>query len=372
MPTPNSSEIVSVLINGAVHSQWESYDLESDLMTPADAWRVDVGLQANQLPDFVQPWAEVTVKVGNDTVLKGRVDEISDSVDKHSHSLSISGRDYAAILVDCSAPIFVSRQATLDEIITKVIRPLGIIKYIIDADSTRTREKINVEPGDKAWDVLQNSAEANGLFPWFSPEGTLIVGGPDYTQAPVATLVMRRDGKGNNIESITRRRNVTNQYSKVTVLGQTHGTETGQGKHALSSYAIDKGVTFNRPNIVVDHECDNTAIANDRARKLVADGQLSSFDLSIKVKGHRTDSGVLWTPGQRVQVLSEPHGINGIYFLMARRFTGGRDQASNTELTLKPDGVWVLDAHPHKRKHRRGKNSTGGTGEIVILPKAAT
>lgn len=365
MPTQPSSDMVAVLINGQAHSQWESYDLESDLMTPADAWRVDIGLGANQLPDFVVPWAEVVVKIGNDTALKGRIDEISDSVDKHSHNLSLSGRDGAAILVDCSAPIFVSRQATLAEIIAKVIRPLGITNFKIDAASSRTREKINVEPGDKAWDVLQNVAEANGLWPWFSPDGVLIVGGPNYTQVPVATLVMRRDGKGNNCESITRRRNITNQYSQITVLGQTHGTETEMGKHALSATAKDSGVTFYRPNIIVDHESDNTAVANDRARKLVADGKLSSFDLTIKVAGHRTEGGVLWMPGQRVQVISEPHGINDIYFLMARRFTGGRDQGTSTELTLKPDGVWVLDAHPHKRKHRRGKNSTGGAGEIV-------
>lgn len=363
MPTQSSTrsnnDVVSVLINGQAHSQWESYDLESDLMTPADAWRVDVGLKAKQLPDFVQPWAEVTVKIGNDTVLKGRVDEICDEVSKTSHTLNISGRDGAAILVDCAAPIFVTRQATLSEIIAKVVRPLGIIKIKVDADSSRTREKINVEPGDKAWDVLKNIAEANGLWPWFTPDGTLVVGGPDYTKPPVATLVMRYDGKGNNIESISRHRNITNQYSKITVLGQTHGTEAEQGKHALSSSWSDSGVSFNRPNIVVDHECDNAAVAKDRARKLLADGQLSGFELNIKVKGHRTVDGVLWMPGQRVQVLSEPHGINGIYFLMARRFTGRRGQGSHTELTCKSDGVWALDAHPHKRKHRRGKNDAG-------------
>lgn len=368
MPTPNNNEVVSLLINGQAHDQWQSYDLESDLMTPADAWHVQVGLKVNQLPDFVQPWAEVMVKVGNDTVLHGRVDEVADEVTKSSHNLSLSGRDLAGILVDCSAPIFVTRKSTLSEIIAKVVRPLGIIKHKIDADSTRTREKINVEPGDKAWDVLQNAAEANGLWPWFSPDGTLIVGGPDYSTAPVASLSLKRDGKGNNIESISRRRNISSQYSQITVLGQTHGTEIEQGKNGLVASAKDASLGFNRPNIVVDHESDSSAVATDRARKLLADGRLSSFDLSIKVRGHRTENGTLWTPGQRVQVLSEPHGLNGIYFLMARRFTGGKDQPTLTELTLKEDQVWVPDAHPHKRQHRRGKNNTM---EIINVAQAA-
>jgi len=357
MPMP-ANEIVSLLINGRVHDRWESYEIDSDLQTPADAWHVTLGLRTNELPDFVKPWDTVVIKVGNDTVMTGRVDEISDSIDKHSKTLTLSGRDYAAVLVDCAAPIFVARQITLEQIIAKVVRPLGIANVRIDADSTRTREKINIEPGDRAWDALQNAAEANGLFPWFTPDGTLVVGGPDYSTQPVATLVMRFDGKDNNCEHISRTRNVANQFSQITVLGQFHGTEHETGKHNIHSTVEDKAVTFNRPQIVVDHESDNIAVAKDRARKLLADGRLSAFDLIIKVKGHRiAKDGLLWTPGQRVQVESEPHGINGIYFLMARTFVGGRDDSASTELKLKEDGVWVLDAHPHKRKHRRGKNS---------------
>lgn len=369
MPTRanNSSgnELVSVMIDGKAHNQWESYDIDSDLMTPADAWQVSIGLKSNQLPDFVQPWSLVEVKVGNDTILTGRVDEITDSIDKHDHSLNLSGRDYAAILVDCAAPIFTTRTATLPEIVAKIVKPLGLNKIKIDAKASSTREKISVEPGDRAWDVLQNAAEANGLWPWFSPNGTLIIGGPDYTKPPVATLIMRRDGKGNNTLSISRSRNVTNHFSTVTVLGQTHGTETESGKHSIKATAKDDGVTFSRPQIVIDHELDNTALATARARKLLADSMLSVLDLHIKVSGHRiTQNGQLWEPGQRIQVESEPHGIKGIYFLMGRRFSKSRSDGTKTELRLKQDKLWVLDAHPHKRRHRKGKNNIG-SGAII-------
>ncbi len=362
---PTQVDDVSVLIDGKTHSQWESYDIDSDLLLAADAFQVTIGLKDKQMPDFVQPWSVVEVKVGNNTVLTGRVDQIEDAVNKKSHSLNLSGRDYAGILVDCAAPIFSTRLSTLQEIAAKVIRPLGLTKIRIDADSTRTREKISVEPGDRAWDVLAHAAEANGLWPWFSPDGTLVIGGPDYSNPPVATLVMRRDGKGNNIESITRSRNVVGHFSQLTVLGQTHGTETEGGKHALSAMVKDDGAKFYRPQIVVDHEVDNAGVAKDRARKLLADGMLSALDLTIVVSGHRiTKNGLLWEPGQRIQVESEPHGINDIYFLIGRRFKKNRSEGTTTELRLKQDGLWVLDAHPHKRKHRRGKNSIG-PGEIV-------
>ena len=75
--------------------------------------------------------------------------------------------------------------------------------------------------------------------------------------------------------------------------------------------------------------------------------------MTATVRGHRTDEGVLWTPGQRVFVKSEPHRLDGIYFLMARRFTGDKTVGQRTQLTLKEDRVWVLYAHPSKhRRHR--------------------
>ena len=84
------------------------------------------------------------------------------------------------------------------------------------------------------------------------------------------------------------------------------------------------------------------------------------------MNGHRTDDGVLWTPGQRVTVKSDPHQVDGIYFLMARSFTCDKINGKRTQLTLKEDGKWVLDAHPSKRRHRRDKNSM--PGQIVDLP----
>ena len=55
---------------------------------------------------------------------------------------------------------------------------------------------------------------------------------------------------------------------------------------------------------------------------------------------------------------------------MARKFSGGRDRGAVSELTLKEDRVWTLDAYPHKRKHRHGKNST--PGEIHAVPGSAS
>lgn len=368
MPTlnnPRAEAKVQLLIAGKVHEDWESYDVDSDLLIPADAWRVTLGLRGGQLPPEVSAGAAVEVRVGEERVMMGRVDEVCHRVDKHEHGFTLSGRDKAADLVDCSAPIFTKRQVTLAEIATALTRQFGIKNLRIDAASTRTREKVNVEPGDTAWDALAHAAEANGLWPWFEPDGTLVVGGPDYSKPEVATLILRRDSQGNNVESLDLRRSISERYSHVTVLGQTHGTETETGKNALHATWKDNEMVaiVYRPKIVIDHESDNTGVAEDRAKKLISDARLNGFSLTSRVKGHciiapgQPADGKLWSPGQRVHVVSDVHGLDAAFFLIGRRFTGGRREGAMTELRLVEDKIWVIDAHPHKRKHRRGKNS---------------
>jgi len=363
MPTPTDRR-VRLLIGGQYHEDWETYDVDSDLLIPADAWHVTMGLRQGDLPASGSEGAAVEVRVGTERVMTGRIDEICDRVSKHEHTLMLSGRDKAADLVDCSAPIFTKRQATLGEIMAALTKPFGITGHRIDADSTRVLEKVTVEPGDTAWDALAHAAEANGLWPWFEPDGTLVIGGPDYSQPEVATLILRRDGRGNNVESLERRRSIAERYSELTVLGQTHGTTHEEGKHAIGAKMTDNDMAAiaYRPKVVVDHECDNGGVAVDRARKLISDARLRGFSLTARVKGHaivapgQPADGKLWAPGQRVHVISEPHQIDAAFFLIGRRFTGGRQEGALTELRLVKDGIWVLDAHPHKRKHRRGKN----------------
>lgn len=351
---------VELLIAGKAHGDWETYELDSDLLTPADAWHVTLGMTGGQMPPDVATGAPVEVRVGGETVMVGYVDEIAHQISKTAHNFTLSGRDMASDLLDCSCPVFSMRQASLDQLIAAFSREFGIKKHRIDAKLARTRKKVAVDPGDTAWDALCHAAEANGLWPWFDPDGTLVVGGPDYSAREVATLILRRDGKGNNVISLNRTESMHERYSRVTVYGQTPGTDSSQAENALHDSATDAGVKRNRPKLVLDHEADSTAVCRDRARKLLADSRLHALTLTAAVKGHRiTADGLLWKPGQRVRVISDPHEIDSVYFLMARKFSGGRSEGTRTELTLKENGVWLPDAHPHNR-HRRGKNSIPG------------
>jgi len=372
-------DTVGLVIDGHEHRDWERYEVDSDLLTPADGWRVSIGLPDAKdgvvIPPYVRPWAPVTLTMRGAVIMRGHIDMVESSVGKGEHTLALAGRDLAAVLVDCSAPVFAARQCGLEEIVAKMVRPLGITSIKVQA-GVATHDKISVDPGMTAWDALQRVCEQNGCWPYIDPDGTLIIGGPDYTDAtnpPVGQLTLRHNGKGNNVLRLAEKRGIQERHSPVTVLGQAHGSEHSAGAHNLRATATDTAADApaNRPKIVVEADCDNVAHAQRRARKIISDGKLAAFEIQAVVRGHRvlgqpiaSSTGILWTPGQRVRVLSEPHGLDGVYYLMRRAFLGGRDSGQTTELTLKPDGLWQPDVGHHKRHKYKAK---AGAGEIVDL-----
>lgn len=348
MPTPDNT--VTLLINGKTHGQWTNYDIVSDLLTPADDFSVTLGRPVDAKPDAVRAGDKVEVRVGGDTVLSGRIDRVQTVTEKGGKTLTIQGRDDAGVLLDCSAPLFNAQDMDLNQIIEKIVKPLGLAKIRIDAAKTDKTHKVQIEPGSRAWDALLEYAEANGLWPWLEPDGTLVIGGPDYTAAPVAELVLRTNGQNNNIKRLEVNRDMAARYSEVTVLAQSHS-----GKNNIKATAKDESVKLHRPLIVTEPDIDSQAQAQRKAKKRLADSRLEGLTITATVQGHRTDDGTLWQPGQRINVLSEPDGIDAVYFLMARTFTGGRGQPTETVLTLKEDGAWVLDADPPKKKQGAGK-----------------
>jgi len=58
-----------------------------------------------------------------------------------------------------------------------------------------------------------------------------------------------------------------------------------------------------------------------------------------------------------VNIVSEPHGLNATYFLMARTLRLKRSGGAITELRLREDKTWVLDGNPTKKGKKRKSNA---------------
>ncbi len=244
---------------------------------------------------------------------------------------------------------------------------------MLKAENNPTLDKVDIEVGETAWQAAIRCANSAGLHLWFDAQGTLIVGGADYSTPPVATLCCLKDGKRNNFEQADLTYDVSQQFSEITFLAQRHGRAGDDNKNDLKWVYKNESMTTYKPKTVVVPDVENLEALKKWAKKYISDSILEGFTLTIIVPDHKTQSGQLWTPGQRVHVICEEYDIDAIFFLMGRRFTLSHSGGTQTELRLKQDGIWTPDAYvakaekARKRKGKKGKNeplmATTGNGQ---------
>lgn len=347
---------IAIRVGGQEHRDWESYSIDSDFLIPADAFDLTVGLHygATEIPDLSGESCEVLIN--DQVVMTGIIDNQSDDKSKGRRDLRLSGRDLAGLLVDCSAPQLNVKGMTVLAAAKKLVEPWPqIAKVELRAEKNDTLDKIDIEPGKTVWQALTHIANSVGLHPWFTPDGVLVVGGADYSSEPVATLCWSRDDKRRNVQQLNIERGVENRYSEVTFLGQSHAKRGDSSKHDLKWVHKDQSMSLHKPKTVVIHDAENLAALQKQAKKQLSDWRLEGFTLTITVGDHKTQSGVLWQPGQRVHVIDEEEGIDAVFFLMGRRFGLSRMDGTITELCLKEDGVWTPDAYQAKAEKARAR-----------------
>lgn len=359
---------ITVEVDGKAHNSWKSYDIDSDFLIPADAFKFDLGVPSNStvLPDF--SGAEVKVRINGELVMTGIVDTTQHTISKTNRTYSLNGRDRASILVDCSAPITNVKGLTVLDAVKKIVEPLGIKKVALRAENNPTLDKVDIDVGETAWNAAMRCANSAGLHLWFEPNGELIVGGADYSTPPVATLCCMKDGKRNNFEQADLTFDVSNRFSEVTFLAQSHGKQGQDNKNDLKWVYHDPEMTIYKPKTVVVSDVDNLEALQKWAKKYIADSMLEGFTLTIVVPDHKMQDGTLWQPGQRVHVICEEYEIDAIFFLMGRRFTLSRNGGTQTELRFKQDGIWTPDAYSakaEKARKRKGKKGKKNQGDLI-------
>lgn len=365
---PYENDVV-VEIDGKSHNNWKSYDIDSDFLIPADAFAFDIGVPSDStvLPDY--SGAEVKVRINDMLVMTGIVDTVQHGISKTNRTYRLNGRDKASVLVDCSAPITNVKGLTVLDAVKKIVEPLGIKQVQLKAENNPLLDKVDIDVGETAWNAAMRSANSAGLHLWFEPNGVLIVGGADYSTPPVATLCCMKDGSQNNFEQADLSFDVSNRFSEITFLAQSHGKQGQDNKNDLKWVYKDSEMTTYKPKTVVVSDVDNLEALQKWAKKYIADSILEGFTLTIIVPDHKMQDGTLWQPGQRVHVICEEYDIDAIFFLMGRRFMLSRQGGTQTELRFKQDGIWTPDAYSakaekaRKRKGKKGKKKKNN-GEL--------
>lgn len=362
---------VRLIAAGRELTRWLSYEIDSDMMTPADAFHLAASNAGGVMVGVVEPEQEVRVVVDGAVVLLGRVDEVAYEGTADGATVQITGRDRGRYLVDCSAAVVSLQNQTLKTLAEALAGngtaakpgPGWIPVWQVSGNRALPAvKKAKVDPGDSVLDVLTRYAEAAGMIIWLDEQGRGIIGRPDYTQKPLFSIYRylpssemrsRNNTLSGTVTSSTRER-----FSQVAVLSQVANRKSaaglfsggsrslfstrGRSASKLRGVALDAALVaanVHKPRCVTG-QCANTAQCSAKATETVQRAQFEGWTATYTVKGHG-QGDELWRVNTLCTLIDELAGVTGLRTLVSRRRFVGGERGQTTEITLHEAGVWL-------------------------------
>lgn len=330
---------VEIKLSGVLLTEFESYFIESDIYNAADAFR----LELRQHSIEIKPGTRCEIFVNDTLEMTGIVDRISRDYDKGSINLTLEGRDLMGPVVDSCVEEFIDLEnitlKTLAEYLLKKV-PFINRKGIEYSKGHKAKDsedrQMRAEPGDTVFEVLRRFALSRGLLFFSMPDGRMLFGKPTEKGDIEFHLICRESGESNNTMQGRMTEDISQRYSKVTVLGQRQGhDELSVDQVNILATATDKDFPFYKPFVTtMNHDAESPL----RLAKLTLERQrFEGFVLEYTVSGH-SQGGKNFTVNSLCRVEDEVLGVNGVYLIYARTFEGGR-KGFTTRLRLGLPGV---------------------------------
>jgi len=293
-----------LLVATSIYGGWQRVSVTRSIEQVANSFELEVTErwpgQSTSRP--IRPGEECTLKLDDETVITGYVDDAEPTYDRQSHGISVRGRDATGDLVDCSA-IHKTGQwtnASLDRIATDLCAPFKIgVK--VETDVGDPFPSFKIEPGETAFECIERAARLKAVLLIADGAGNLVITRAGKTKSGTALV------EGENILSARGQFSWKDRFSLYTVKGHDRIALDGDAvdSHVAPAATVkDEAITRYRPRIVLADDHGNKTRFRDRAEweKNVRMGR--GLRGSITVQGWRDAQGKLWQPNTLVDVTS--------------------------------------------------------------------
>ena len=298
------SNDVALLVNGIEYSGWESVKITRSLETAAASFEVSIfdKWDASKGPWPIFDQDEVKVYVGPDILIDGYVDKVALSISADAHSMSVSGRDRTADLIDCSVEM---RPGTfnnkrIEDIAQALALPYGV-SVVTDQDTGPVIAAFKLFPGEKVHEAISRAAIAKNLIVCSGFSGRLALTRSGEKRATDAIL------EGKNLLSGTADATSVDRFSDYTVEGQSNGQ--GLAKNGMIGKYHDSGVHRYRPLMIHAEQKATTEYVTLRAQWEARSRAAKAKSANVTVVGWRQSDGNLWQTNRLVSVTSPSLGL---------------------------------------------------------------
>ncbi len=362
---------VSLKVNGVKYKFWTSVSITSELNTIAPAFSVNAFSKSSLMIDGLKSGRPVTVKIGEDTVLTGYIEQTPVSYSATSANVGIAGRSKTCDLIDCTVMVddpnisyekpntsnsnYVScpqnaateyKNVALETIIAQLIMPYGI-KLVNETKPLTKKRNFSAKHEDTVLKALQNLTSTENLLFYGNEKGDLVVTEKGKLTADDALVL------GQNILTGDASFDASKIYKYYRAVGQDKGA-TGKTGHDASSHnyiAVDDNVSRTR---LLTKKVQGVA---DTAKcKVTAEGDRDYnrdqyFKITYKVQGWRQSTGKLWKINSLVDIKDDFLGIDTQR--SQKIFNLTENEGMTTTLDMIPPNGWRLETENDKEDPKK-------------------
>lgn len=335
------SEII-LTVNNTEFASWKDASINTGIeqlagkfdLTFSDRW----SRQRQKMP--FSPGDECKVFADDNLVIAGFVDDITNEISGTSTRDGVSGRDYTADLVDCSAANEPDefKDINLRDLATKLCSPFNI-RVFQDADTGEKFPVFKIQHGETVFEALERAARMRGI---------LLVSAKDkglFLTSPGVGTMQDNLIQGQNILAASKTVSYANRYSRYSVKGQQGGI--GLDKYparekSTAAVANDLIVSRYRPLIIIAENQANAKAAKRRAEWEAATRAARGLSLSVTVQGWINSASELWEPNYYVYVKIPRLEIDAKLLIKACNYSISEQAGSTTTMQLVDEKAFLL------------------------------
>ncbi len=335
------NEDFNIVVGNQLYNGWQRVSVSRSMTSLAATF--DIEVSDKWTPDLREwvftPGDEIKIKIDNNLLLTGYIDEVNAEKNAESHFLRVTGRDKTADLVDCAA--------SFEKVTHKNIDLYSLAKKIIsdyDVDIVELAEvedkkfDITFEPGETVFSILNRKCKELGCLLNSNRYGELVVTNASDARA-LSRLVM-----GQNIKSARFYQNNSDRFQLYYVRGFSNTQGTGWRKKkkvkTIQGTAIDPDIRY-RAHVVQAEQAIDINGCNRQAEWEKSTRIGKSRALDVTVQGlYQTGTTEIWDINKNVFVDIPEFDIAEDLLIVDLAFSKS-DAGTETAIKLMPKEAFI-------------------------------
>lgn len=301
---------IRLVVNGRKYGGWKAVRVTRSIESIAgsfdlavnDRWGQDAELWAIAEEDACR------VEIDAEVVIDGYVDRRSLALTAESRQLSYSGRDRAAVLVDCSVILdkYTFRNTDLREFAARICEPFGVTVAVQSGLSLPKVAKRVIQPGDTAYQAIEREAAAEGLLVVSDGAGGIVL----TRNAPSRAAPLQQ---GANVMAASVEYDGTDRFARYVVATSVAGKDGSSGDATrIRAEAADADVRRAERVLMIRPESGITTESARRRGDWEARIRAARAEqVAITVQGWQQPNGRLWPVNALCNVQVPSIGVGG-------------------------------------------------------------